>query len=302
MDSLTVVRITQQDSENTAERPSRPKKSLGQNFLIDRRILGRILSAAEISPGDAVLEIGPGRGIMTRELANRGARVVAVEMDEELAAELTTRLTDRPNVKIIAADAREIDIESLFPGESSYKLVANLPYYAASPIIRRFLEARRKPHLMVVMVQKEVAQSMTADPGEMSILSVATQLYGNPRIVTYVPPKAFRPTPKITSAIVRIDVFPTLALSLDSTERFFQLVRAGFTARRKQMRNSLKQGLSLSSDAAESILAQAKIDSSRRAETLSLSEWGSLYEAFCLHYAHAERPLAHANLKSSRQG
>ncbi|MCH7746079.1 MAG: ribosomal RNA small subunit methyltransferase A, partial [Chloroflexi bacterium] len=262
-----MAQILQKDSEYTTERPARPKKSLGQNFLVDRRILGRILSAAEVSPGDAVLEIGPGRGFMTRELANRGAHIVAVEKDEELAAGLTTRFTDQPNVKIITADAREIDIKSLFPVGTSYKLVANLPYYAASPIIRRFLETTRKPQLMVVMVQKEVAQSMAADPGEMSILSVATQLYGNPRIVTYVPPKAFRPTPKIISAIVRIDVYTTLALTLDSTERFFRLVKAGFTARRKQMRNSLKQGLALSSEASESILAQAKIDPSRRAET-----------------------------------
>lgn len=297
-----MAQILQKDSEYSSERPSRPKKSLGQNFLIDRRILGRILSAAEISPGDAVLEIGPGRGFMTRELMNRGARIVAVEKDEELAAGLTTRFAGQSNVKIITADAREISIESLFPAHTSYKLVANLPYYAASPIIRRFLEATRKPQLMVVMVQKEVAQSMAADPGEMSMLSVATQLYGSPRIVTYVPPKAFRPTPKIISAIVRIDVYQTLALNLDSTERFFRLVRAGFTARRKQVRNSLKQGLSLSSEAAETILARAKVDPSRRAETLSLTEWGSLYEAYCLHCAHAEEPLAYANLKSSRQG
>ena len=267
-------------SRKVARPVPRAKKSLGQRFLVDRRILRRIIGAAEVSPEDTVVEVGPGRGVLTRELAERAAGVVAVELDERLAASLASEFQDRPQVTVVAADAREMAIESLVPKGTSYKVVANLPYYAASPIVRRFLEAEHKPDLMVVMVQREVAQSMAAPPGKMTLLSVGVQLYGKPRIIAYVPPRAFRPAPKVTSAILRIDVYPAPAVDFDSEERFFELVRAGFSAPRKQIRNCLRQGLSLSAEAAETMLARAGIDSRRRAETLSLPEWGGLYEAF----------------------
>ena len=268
------------DRQRTAGRPAAAKKSLGQHFLVDRRVLGRIVAAAEVSPGDLVLEIGPGRGILTRELAKRAARVVAIEMDDALAARLADEFRGQPHVTVVAADARQIDLDSVVPSDARYKMVANLPYYAASPIIRRFLEAMHKPELMVVMVQREVARSMAAAPGKMGLLSVGVQLYGRPRIVSYAPPRAFRPAPKVTSAVVRIDVYPEPVLPLDSEKRFFALVRAGFSSPRKQIRNSLRNGLSISAEAAESMLSLADIDPRRRAETLALAEWGSLYDAF----------------------
>ena len=154
------------------------RKSLGQNFLIDRRIVSRILSAADLTPDDNVLEVGPGRGILTRPLAERAASLTAVELDDNLATALNAEFADHPHVRIVHADAREIDIASAIPPDAPYKLIANLPYYAAQPIIRRFLEAGHKPTLMVVMVQREVARNMSAAPGDMSLLSVATQLYG----------------------------------------------------------------------------------------------------------------------------
>ena len=243
-------------------------------------MLKRIIQAAEISPRDVVVEVGPGRGILTRELAKRAARVVAVELDETIAAGLTTEFRDDPTVSVVAADARKIDIASLVPAAVPYKLVANLPYYAAAPIVRRFLEATHNPHLMVVMVQREVAQNMAAAPGKMGLMSVAVQLYGKPRIVSSVPPRAFRPAPKVTSAILRIDVHPSPAVVFDSEERFFTLVRAGFSSPRKQIRNSLRHGLSISADSAEAMLSQAGVDSTRRAQTLTLAEWGKLYDAF----------------------
>ena len=261
--------------------PPRAKRSLGQNFLVDRRVLARVVDAAELSLADQVLEIGPGRGILTERLAESAGSVVAVELDDVLAARLTDRFADRPNVRIVAGDARTVDVGELLDTTAGYKLVANLPYYAATPIVRRFLEMDGGPSLMVVMVQREVARSMAAAPGGMSLLSVATQLYGLPRIIASVPPRAFRPTPKVTSAIVRIDVYERPVLRLRSERDFFDLVRAGFSARRKQLRNALSQGLSLPPGEAERLLGRAGIDPKRRAETLDLAEWGSLYEVAC---------------------
>ena len=271
-------------------RNSPAKKSLGQNFLVDRRIVSRIIAAAEITPDDIALEIGPGRGILTRPLAERAAGLTAIELDDRLAATLTAEFSAQSHVRIVHADAREVDIASVVPLDTAYKLIANLPYYAAQPIIRRFLEAQHKPSVMVVMVQREVARNMTAKPGDMSILSVATQLYGKPRIVASVPPRAFRPAPKVTSAIVRIDVYPQPALVLDSIDAFFTLVRAGFSAPRKQIHNCLQQGISISRAEAEAMLSDAGIDSRRRPQTLSLDDWGDLYAAWRLRY-----PDTHAN-------
>ena len=278
--SSKVAPITPANRVQSPRRPAGTKKSLAQHFLVSRRVLGRIVRAAELSPGDVVVEIGPGRGILTRELANRAARVVAVEIDEGLAAGLSEEFRGHRNVEIVRADAREIAIESLVSPETPYKVVANLPYYAASPIVRRFLEAAHKPNVMIFMVQREVAKNMAAAPGDMTVLSVLIQLYGEPRIVSYVPPGAFRPAPKVTSAVVRIRVYPEPALALDSRERFLQLVKAGFSSRRKQVHNCLRQGLSLSAEATEAMLSRAGIDPKRRAQTLSLPEWGGLYDAF----------------------
>jgi len=226
------------------------------------------------------VEIGPGRGILTRRLAESAARVVAVEIDHDLADRLATEFKGRPGVNVVCADARESDIEQLVPADRPYKVVANLPYYSASPIIRMFLGADRKPQRMVVMVQREVAQSMTAAPGKMSLISVAVQLYGVPRIVCYAPPRAFRPAPKVTSAVVRIDVRPTPAIAFDHEERLFTLLRAGFSAPRKQIRNSLSKGLSVPSEVAEKMLSRSLIDPTRRSATLTLVEWGNLYAEF----------------------
>ena len=264
------------------------RKSLGQNFLVDRRVVSRIIAAAELRPEDAALEVGPGRGILTRALAETTSSLTAVELDDRLADALTVEFASQPHVSIVRGDAREVDIASLVPRGKPYKVIANLPYYAAQPIVRRFLEAERKPTLMVIMVQREVARSMAAVPGDMSLLSVATQLYGSPRIVTSVPPRAFRPAPKVTSAIVRIDVFAQPSLSLDSIDAFFALVRAGFSAPRKQIHNCLRQGLGIRRVAADEMLSEADIDPRRRPQTLSLDEWGRLYAAWRLRYPETD--------------
>ena len=270
--------------------PPKPRKSLGQHFLTDARVLSRIVAAVELAPEDTVVEIGPGRGALTCRLVGRAGRVVAVELDRELAADLPTRCGQPANLAVVEADARTVEIDSLLAagvkegdgdsGGSAYKVVGNLPYYAANPIIRRFLEADPGPRLMVMMVQREVADSMTAAPGRMSLLSVATQFYAAARLVCTVPPTAFRPAPKVTSAVVRLDLRPVPAAPVSDSVAFFDLVRAGFSAPRKQLRNSLGQGLGLPAGLAGETLAAAGVDGRRRAETLSLEEWAAVFDSW----------------------
>ena len=277
-----MIAITLPDAEHT---PPRAKKSLAQHFLVDKRVLRLIVNAAEIAPDDVVVEIGAGRGILTRELVARGARVVAIELDQILAGRLENEFAGGGRVTVVMADARKVDLHSLVPGDTPYKIVANLPYYAASHIVRRCLAAKVRPASMVVMVQREVARSMAAPPGKMGLLSVGVQLYGKPGIVSYVPPRAFRPAPKVTSAIVRIDVYAEPAVDFKSEEDFFRLVKAAFSAPRKQIHNCIKQGLPAPAAAVGAMLSAAEIDPTRRAETLALPEWGRLYSAYRVELA-----------------
>jgi 16S rRNA (adenine1518-N6/adenine1519-N6)-dimethyltransferase len=259
---------------------ARARKALGQHFLVDNSILDRIAAAAELTPEDVVAEVGPGLGALTRRLVQQAGWVAAIEMDAELAASLPARLGNPSNLTVVEADARSVDIASLVGEETRYKVVANLPYYAANPIIRRFLESEPRPSLMVVMVQREVAQSMIASPGEMSILSVAVQYYAAPSLVCNVPPRAFRPPPKVTSSVVKLRLRERPAVEVADSAAFFMLVRAGFSAPRKQLRNSLAQGLGVSGDEAGRLLAWAEVDGKRRAETLSLEEWAEIYHVW----------------------
>jgi len=256
------------------------RKSLGQHFLADIRTAGRILNAADLSEDDVVVEIGPGRGVLTKRLVDRVKRVIAVELDSELAAALPGRLEFPDNLTCVEADARIVDLGELIAPDTTYKVVANLPYYAANPIIRRLLESEPKPSLLVVMVQQEVAKNMVAKPGDMGILSVATQFYAKAKMVCSVPPKSFRPPPKVTSAVIRLDVLPSTAAEVASEEGFFTVVRAGFAAPRKQIRNSLSQGLKIEPPAGGLLLKQAGIDATRRPQTLNISEWADIYQAW----------------------
>ncbi|MFC1958040.1 16S rRNA (adenine(1518)-N(6)/adenine(1519)-N(6))-dimethyltransferase RsmA [Chloroflexota bacterium] len=265
----------------------RARKGLGQHFLIDEEVLGHIVSAAQLTANDAVMEIGPGLGVLTRELAGRAGRVVAIELDTRLAAILGETLASFDNVTIVNEDVLKIAPAALLEGLKtgfpplvdstfSYKVVANLPYYITSPVLRRFLEASVKPRIMVVMVQKEVAEEISARPGRLSLLGISVQLYGEPAIVEYVPARCFYPAPEVDSAILRVDVYPRPAVDISDTESFFRLVRAGFSASRKQLANSLAQGLGLPKAEALSLLEKAGIASQRRAETLTLEEWACL--------------------------
>lgn len=260
------------------------RKSLGQHFLVDRGALHRVVAAADLNPEDLVIEIGPGLGVLTRELAKVARRVVAVEADEGMAFALGNVMAGSGNVSIVNADALQMEPGVLLAGPGveavplHYKVVANIPYYITSAILRHFLEAAHKPSLMVVMVQKEVGEAIVARPGGMSILAVSVQFYGKPTIAGRVTSKSFYPAPKVDSVILRIDVYDKPPVNVAGADQFFRMVRAGFSSPRKQLRNSLAQGLGIPALESAAVLERARIDPRRRAETLDLREWARICE------------------------
>jgi len=265
----------------------KPKKRLGQHFLIDEAVLERILSAAELSPGDIVVEIGPGLGVLTEGLARRGARVIAVELDSKLVALLKKRLATFPDVKVVRADILKVTPRQLLQNNltaselaQGYKVIANLPYYITSPVLRHFLEAQLRPSEMVVMVQKEVGEAIAAIPGKMSLLSVKTQFYSKPVIISYVPAASFYPPPKVDSVILRLDVYSRPPIEVSDVAGFFDIVIHGFSSPRKQLRNSLAHSLEMPPSQVASLLEKAGIEGKRRAETLDLEEWRELWKNF----------------------
>jgi 16S rRNA (adenine1518-N6/adenine1519-N6)-dimethyltransferase len=259
----------------------RPRKGLGQNFLSDPVALGRIVAAADLSREDVVLEVGAGVGTLTRPLAEQAGHVLALELDAGLVGVLRDQLADLPNVKVLQGDVLRFSV-SRFP-HRGYKVVGNLPYYITSAVLRHFLEKVPRPRLMVVTVQREVAERIVAEPGKMSLLAVSVQFFGQPRIVARIPAGAFYPPPKVDSAVVRVDVGEQPSVPLEEgidEASFFRVVRAGFSQKRKTLRNSLSAGLGLSPVSAMEALEQASIDPRRRAETLSLPEWVDLWRVF----------------------
>lgn len=254
-----------------------PKQSLGQNFLFDDNILARIVEAAEVGPADAVLEIGAGVGTLTGHLARAAGRVVAVELDDRLIPLLQNETARYDNVTLVHGDILALSPDDWF-GEGAYKVVANVPYYITGAILKHLLSGRGKPNLVVMTVQKEVAQRVTAGPGEMSLLAVSVQFYGQPRYVGDIKAGAFWPRPDVDSAILRIDLFDEPRLPLAEEAAFFRLVKAGFAQKRKQLQKNLRS-LGLPREAIDAALARAGIDGQRRAETLGVEEWMALYRA-----------------------
>ncbi len=252
----------------------RPRKALGQHFLHDRSVVQRILAATELSPETLVLEIGPGLGILTEELARRAGEVIAVELDRRLAAYLRERFRDS-RVQIVEADALTVDWEAITQGRP-YVVVANLPYNVATPILERLLSAAHPPDRLVVMVQREVAERMVATPPAMSFLSVLVQFFARPKIALRVGAGAFTPPPKVESAVVVLERRPP-PLEREHWATFFQLVQAGFAQKRKQLANALARALGMEKERVRALLTAAGIDPSRRAETLTLEDWLRLY-------------------------
>ena len=264
----------------------RPEKSLGQNFLLDESYLQQVVSAAEITNQDNVLEIGAGLGSLTRHLAVAARAVVAVELDEGLLPPLRQVLEPFPNVRVVQGDILVLDLGKLIP-EGNFLVVANIPYYISSAVIRHLLETSCLPTRLVLTMQKEVAHRICAAPGDLSLLALSVQVYGFPHIVAYIPAGAFYPPPKVDSAILRVDLYPAPRIPPAQLDSFFRLCKAGFSQKRKTLRNALSGGLGWSTAHAGELLFSAQIDPFRRAETLSLDEWHRL----TLAYADELTPL-----------
>lgn len=250
-------------------------KRLGQNFLQDPFALEKIANAAEIQADDCVLEIGPGLGSLTRYLAVSARKVAAVELDRDLLAPLKTVLTPHPNVTVTHGDILELSIADLVD-QPNYIVAANIPYNITSAIIRHLLESEPKPRRIVLTIQKEVAERICAKPGDMSLLALSVQVYGEPRLMAKIPAGAFHPIPNVDSAILRIDIHPQPLIPAEMLPIFFKFIKAGFSQKRKTLRNSLSSGLHIKPADAETLLNTANIDPMRRAETLSIEEWHQL--------------------------
>jgi 16S rRNA (adenine1518-N6/adenine1519-N6)-dimethyltransferase len=257
----------------------RAHKGLGQNFVQDPLALEKIVSAAEIQPTDTVLEIGPGLGSLTRYLALSAKEVVAVELDPNLLPPLQAVLSPYQNIRLIQGDVLKLSPTDLIT-EKDYIVVANIPYYITSAVIRHLLESEPKPRRIVLTIQKEVAQRICAAPGDMSLLALSVQVYGQPRVAAHIPAGAFFPTPKVDSAVLCVDIYPAPLIKEELLDTFFKLIKAGFSQKRKTLRNALSAGLHISPANAADLLRHANIDPQRRAETLSLDEWQTLSQIY----------------------
>ena len=258
-----------------------PNKRLGQNFLIDPHILDRIVDAADIDPNKTVLEIGPGLGSLTRILAQYAACILAVEIDQRMISPLQDILAEYPAVHIIQGDILKVNINELInlysPRDSSgYLVVANIPYYITSALIRNLLELAQPPLRIILTIQVEVAERICAQPGKMNLLALSVQVYGQPQIITKIPADAFFPIPRVDSAVVRVDSYTSPLIPPENIKLFFRLAKAGFSQKRKTLRNTLSAGMHWDTRTAENILRGVNIDPMRRAETLNLDEWKTL--------------------------
>ncbi len=256
-----------------------PRKSLGQNFLVEPAGLMKVINATELNGSEEVLEIGAGLGSLTYLLVQSSARVTAVEIDRNMLEPLAEALKSYPNVQIVQGDILELDPSTLVSREN-YVVVANIPYYITSAIIRHLLEADLKPSRVILTIQKEVAQRIVARDGKMSLLSLSVFVFGEPEIAGTIPAGSFYPSPDVDSAVLRIRLHPEPLIPASQLDQFFKLAHAGFGQKRKTLRNSLSAGLSLPAGEVEARLLKADIDPTRRAETLSIAEWARLVTNF----------------------
>ena len=256
----------------------KPHRGLGQNFLSDDVVLEKITDSAVISADTFVLEVGPGLGSLTRHLIQRARKVIAVELDKNLIPILNEVMTPWKNVEIIQGDILEFDPKVYF--SECYSVIANIPYYITSAVIRHLLESSIKPDEMVLTVQKEVAERICAGTGNLSMLALSVQVYGKTEISFMIPASAFYPEPNVDSAVVRISLYPEPLISPDRLNDFFELAKAGFGQKRKTIRNSLSSNLHIGTTEITEKLLQAGIDPMRRAETLSIPEWSLLLKQF----------------------
>jgi 16S rRNA (adenine1518-N6/adenine1519-N6)-dimethyltransferase len=254
----------------------RPNDVMGQNFLIDNDVLDEIVKAADLKKTDTVLEVGPGLGVLTQKLAPNVKRLVAVEKDKKLYPILKSNIKEFKNVELVSGDVLKFHISKEIP--ESYKVVANIPYYLTSHLISSLLNLTHKPDLIVFMVQKEVAQRISAKAGELSVLGISVQFYADAETIAAVPKKLFWPAPKVDSAIIRI--VPRNKYNVEDEKLFFRIIKAGFSGKRKQIHNTLKTGFKFSPEQVGKLLYEAKIDSSSRPQEFTIDQWVDLYKAF----------------------
>ncbi|HHH81661.1 MAG TPA: ribosomal RNA small subunit methyltransferase A [Chloroflexi bacterium] len=257
----------------------RPRKSLGQNFLVSEGVRQQILEAADLQPGEWVLEIGPGLGALTERLAESAAGVVAVEFDSRLMPILAEILAGRMNVKLIEGDILEIDLSTILQAPG-YVVVANIPYNITSALIRKLMEAKQAASRIVLTIQREVAERIVAPAGKMSLLALSVQLYGEPRLAGVIPGGAFYPPPGVDSAILRVDIRPMDPQLREHLPALFALARAGFGQRRKMLRNALASAVGLNAEQARALCESAGVDGTRRAQELTVEDWLKLAESW----------------------
>ena len=256
-----------------------PRKSLGQNFLVDDGYLRQIVQAAKVTSDTNVLEIGAGAGNLTRHLAHAAREVVAVEIDQSLFPLLKDTTASFKNIRLVQGDILEQNIAELMP-RTGYMVVANIPYYITSALIRFLLESPRKPSRLVLTIQQEVARRVCASAGDLSLLALSVQLYGDPRVALRVPAGAFYPVPNVDSAVLIVDLYPEPLIPSQHVEDFFRLAKSAFSQKRKMLRNTLASAPGLDKDSAIALLEQSGIDARRRAQTLTIQEWKVLTDMF----------------------
>lgn len=254
-----------------------PSKKFGQHFLVDEKVLQKIISTSNLNPKDTVLEIGPGIGNLTQELAKRVKKVIAIEKDPKMIEVLKETLKDFKNVEIVQGDILKISNSQFLI--FNYKVVANIPYYLTSPLIRKFLETKNPPKEIILMIQKEVAQRICAKPPKMNLLAVSIQFYAKPEIVNFVSKNSFWPQPKVDSAIIKISKFNQRKKS-SFNQRFFKIVKAGFSQPRKQILNNFSKRLKLDKDWVRSWLLKNGIQPNQRAESLNIEDWIKLVKSY----------------------
>lgn len=252
-----------------------PKKELGQHWLKDRDVLKAIADEAQLSKNDAVLEIGPGLGTLTSELLRQAGSVTAVEFDAELAKKLPGQFPGT-NLTVVHEDILQFNLDAMPAG---YKVVANVPYYITSKIVQRLMTAKNRPSVVVLLVQKEVAERIAAKPGDMSILAISAQVYADAHLGLIVPAELFTPPPKVDSAVVTLESHDQPLITNDEEKDFFRLVKAGFVEKRKKLRSGLAGGLHLQKAEVDDLLSRAGIDTEARPQELSIEQWKALLDA-----------------------
>lgn len=257
----------------------RPKKKLGQNFLVSQAALDQILKAADLGDKEQILEIGAGLGALTRELARRDHKIIAIEYDQRFIPILHDLLKPYVNVRVIQGDILQLELKDIV-APPDYIVVANIPYQITSALIRKLVEAPYPANRVILTIQKEVAERIIAQPGDLSLLALSVQIFGKPLLRSQIPPSAFFPSPAVDSCILRIDMHPEPKVPVGDIDLFFRIAKAGFSQKRKKLRNAIAAGLQISTSDVEEIMLAAKVSPSQRAQELTLDEWKRICEVY----------------------